>query len=249
LCAESGPDLATETRLVDLGDLTVDGDETGRRQIEEAIHRVLLKEARALVLGGDHAITYPIVKAYGRVYDDLNILQLDAHPDLYDEYEGNRYSHACPFARLMEEQLACRLVQVGIRAMNPHQQRQAERFGVEVIEMRALYDEQAWQPGQDLGLQGPVYVSIDMDALDPAFAPGVAHLEPGGLSLRQVLQIIHSLGPVIVGADIVELNPTRDPLGITAAAAAKLLKEIAGLMLLEPQAGQHTRARKEHTSI
>jgi len=231
LCAENGLDLGVEPRFSDLGDLVVSGGAAGRQQIEEAVSRTLQRQARALVLGGDHAITYPIVKAYGQVYRDLNILHFDAHPDLYEEFEGNRYSHACPFARIMEDKLTSRLVQVGIRAMNPQQQKQVERFGVEVIDMRALYDPHAWQPGKDLVFDGPVYVSLDMDVLDPAFAPGVSHHEPGGLSTRQVLQIIQTLRAPIVGADIVELNPKRDPLGITAMAAAKLLKEIAACMI------------------
>jgi arginase len=175
-----------------------------------------------------HAITYPIIKAYGSRYDELSILHFDAHPDLYDEYEGNRYSHACPFARIMEDQLAERLVQVGVRTMNSHQHAQAERFSVEVIDMRQ------WQPGPQLEFNGPVYLSFDMDVLDPAFAPGVSHHEPGGLSMREVLELIQSLRAPVVGADIVEFNPTRDPVGITAMVAAKLLKEISALMLESP---------------
>jgi arginase family enzyme len=152
-------------------------------------------------------------------------LHLDAHPDLYDELEGNRYSHACPFARIMEEDLVVRLVQVGIRTMNPHQRAQAERFGVEVIEMRD------WPPGPVFDFDGPVYLSLDLDVLDPAFAPGTSHHEPGGLSTREVLGLVQNLRAPIVGADIVELNPVRDPVGITAMAAAKLMKEVLALML------------------
>nr|NIV28320.1 agmatinase [Anaerolineae bacterium] len=150
---------------------------------------------------------------------------LDAHPDLYDEIEGNRYSHGCPFARIMEESLVTRLVQVGIRTMNPHQRAQAERFGVEVHEMRD------WRPGTAFDFGGPVYLSLDLDVLDPAFAPGTSHHEPGGLSTREVLELIQNLRAPIVGADIVELNPKRDPLGITAMAAAKLLKEVVAGMV------------------
>ncbi len=183
---------------------------------------MLEKGLRPIVLGGDHSVTYPVVKALGRRYKKLNILDFDAHPDLYDEFEGDRYSHACPFARIMEERLVSRLVQVGIRTMNGHQRRQAERFGVEVIEMREFRENLA------LVFESPVYISFDMDALDPAFAPGVSHHEPGGLSTRQAIQMIQTITAKIVGADIVELNPGRDPLGMTAMAAAKILKEIAG---------------------
>jgi agmatinase len=224
LCAENGVDLGAEPRFRVLGDLNI---EEGRmfEQVRQGILRLLHRRLYVLSLGGDHAITYPIVSAYATQYPQLNILHLDAHPDLYDEYEGNRHSHACPFARIMEEGLAGRLVQVGIRTMNPHQRAQAERFGVEVIDMRR------WQPGLRIAFNGPVYLSLDMDVLDPAFAPGVSHHEPGGLSTRDVLQLIRGLRVPIVGADIVEVNPNRDPLDITAATAAKLLKEIAAYMI------------------
>ena len=225
LCAENGMDLGTEPRFQDLGDLDLDGGATTLQVVEDSITALVEQDVHVLSLGGDHAITYPILRAYGKKYRALNILHLDAHPDLYDEYEGNRYSHACPFARIMEEKLAARLVQVGIRTMNAHQRAQAERFGAEVIEMRR------WQPGLQVRFEGPVYLSLDMDVLDPAFAPGVAHQEPGGLSTRDVIQLVQSLHAPLVGADIVELNPRRDPLGITAMAAAKLLKEIAARML------------------
>jgi agmatinase len=225
LCSESGIDLGAEPRFHDLGDLNLSIGAATFEQIEKAITDLLDQKILVLSLGGDHAITYPILKAYGKKYDKLSILHLDAHPDLYDEFEGNRYSHACPFARIMEDNLAGRLVQVGIRTMNPHQHAQAEQFGVEVIDM------QKWRPDTVLDLAGPVYLSLDMDVLDPAFAPGVSHHEPGGLSTRDVLNIIQGINTPIVGADIVEFNPKRDSSGITAMAAAKFLKEIAARMV------------------
>jgi arginase len=225
LCSEGGIDLGTEPRFRDLGDLELADGDAALEQVEKIIESLLEHDVCVLSLGGDHAITYPILRAYGKRYDQLNVLQLDAHPDLYEEYEGNRTSHACPFARIMEENLARRLIQVGIRTMNAHQRTQAERFGVEVIEMRE------WQPETGLDFEGPLYLSLDIDVLDPAFAPGVSHHEPGGPSTRDVLQLIQSLRVPIVGADIVEFNPRRDPLAITAMVAAKFLKEIAGRMV------------------
>ena len=134
------------------------------------------KKGKILTLGGDHSVTYPIIKAYSQFYSDLNILQFDAHPDLYHEYAGNPYSHGCPFARIMEKGFIKRLVQVGIRAMTSHQKEQAERFGVEIVEMKDF------KPDLDINFTGPVYISLDLDGLDPAFAPGVSHQEPGGRS-------------------------------------------------------------------
>ncbi len=227
LCAEAGTDLSTEPRFRDLGDLELDDGIAALGQVEDAIAAVLARGARVLCLGGDHSITYPVLRAYGKRYPELTVLHLDAHPDLYDEYEGNRYSHACPFARIMEDKLVQRLVQVGIRSMNAHLRSQAERFGVELHEVRE------GQNGFRFQVEGPLYISLDMDVLDPAYAPGVSHHEPGGLSTRDVIWLIQSVQGPVVGADIVELNPERDPLGITAAAAAKLLKELAA-RLLEP---------------
>jgi arginase len=227
LSAEDGSDLSQEPRWIDLGDLELGSGEVALGQIESVIAGLLARDVRVQSLGGDHAITYPILRAFGARYDDLAVLHLDAHPDLYDQFEGSRTSHACPFARVMEENLVARLVQVGIRTMTPHQRAQADRFGVEVIEMRH------WRPGLDLGLgrEGPLYVSIDLDVLDPAFVPGVSHHEPGGFSVRELLQLLQGLQAPVVGADIVELNPHRDVVGCTAMVAAKLLKEITAVML------------------
>jgi len=157
-------------------------------------------------------------------HNRLSILQIDAHPDLYDVFEGNRLSHACQFARIMEERLATRLVQVGVRTLSAPQKSQAERFGVEIHDMAS------WDDSQRLDISGPLYLSLDIDALDPAFAPGISHREPGGLSTRQVIRIIHSLGADLVGADIVEYNPDADISGMTGMVCAKLLKEIASKM-------------------
>jgi arginase family enzyme len=125
----------------------------------------------------------------------------------------------------MENKLASRLVQIGIRTLNDHQREQASRFDVEIHEMKD------WKGPEQLSLSGPIYLSLDIDALDPAYAPGVSHHEPGGLSTRQVIDVIHSIDVPIVGADIVEYNPLRDINNVTAMVAAKLYKEICGSML------------------
>ena len=215
---ENGIDLGGMQGWRIVGDLIFEDTGMAFVQIESKIGELLAAKSRVISLGGDHSITYPIIRSYARGYPGLSILQLDAHPDLYDELDGNRFSHASPFARIMEEQLASRLVQVGVRTLTGHQHQQAQRFGVEIIQMRQIEEVEA------LKFDGPVYLSLDMDCLDPAFAPGVSHFEPGGLSTRAVLSIIQNLKGNLVGADIVEYNPTRDPLGISAMVAAKLLK-------------------------
>ncbi len=233
LQSEAGNDWSEELRdlgngaLHDAGDLSLPHDESARVLIELGVANLLDTGVRVIALGGDHSVTYPILRALQRVHAPPTILHIDAHADLYDEFDGDRYSHACPFARIMEEGLASRLVQVGIRTLTRHQREQADRFGVEIIDM------QAWDRGARPVITGPVYISMDMDGLDPAFAPGVSHWEPGGLSVRDVLTLIHNVRSPVVGADVVEFNPRRDPSGITAAVAAKIVKELASTMLRE----------------
>jgi arginase len=223
LTSEAGRDVGP--MLVDGGDVSLGSGKAALEGIEHAITELLDRGLCPLSLGGDHAITYPIVRAVARKYPGLALLQFDAHPDLYEEYEGNRFSHACPFARILEEGLVSRLVQVGIRAMNAHQREQAKRYGVEVIEMRD------WRDDLVLEFDAPLYVSFDIDALDPAFAPGVSHREPGGLSVRQAVHVLQSLRGVAIGADVVEYNPRADPFELTAVVCAKLVKELASKML------------------
>jgi agmatinase len=225
MCAENGVDLAAHPDWQDVGDLALGESGAVSRQIEKGVARLLGQGVRVVALGGDHSITFPIVKAHARKCVGMTILQLDAHPDLYDEYEGHRESHACPFARIMESRLARRLVQVGIRTMNPHQSAQAARFGVEIV------GPSDFKGIEELRLEPPLYLSIDMDVFDPAFAPGVSHPEPGGFSTREVLGILQRLPCPLVGADIVEYNPRRDPHRTTARLAAKLLKEVLANLL------------------
>ena len=180
-------------------------------------------------MGGDHSITYPIIRAIHEKHGPVTILHLDAHPDLYDYFDDNPNSHASPFAHIMEQGLAKRLVQVGIRTLNYHQKEQAKRFGVEVIEMNF------WNSSMQFKFDGPVYLSLDMDVIDPAFAPGVSHYEPGGFTSRELINLLQGLQGNFIGADLVEFNPSRDPSGITAMLAAKLFKELLDLLMRSPQ--------------
>ncbi len=223
--SENGFDCGNTNRITKLGDMKILTGEEAIQSIQKTVQKELGRRQKVLSLGGDHSITFPIIQAYRQSFPELNILHFDAHPDLYDNFENNPYSHASPFARIMENGLAKRLVQVGIRTMNDHQKAQVERFGVEVIEMKDF------DPSLSLQFDGPVYVSIDLDGLDPAFAPGVSHHEPGGLSTRDLIRIIHQMNGQVVGGDIVEYNPNRDINGMTAVVAAKLMKELLGKIL------------------
>jgi arginase len=219
--------LAAPGSIGDDGDLGLPATSEARALIEQGVRRIVSRGDLPIALGGDHSITYPLVRGIAPAHQNLTILHVDSHPDLYDEFEGDRYSHACPFARIMEEGLVSRLVQVGIRAGTEHQRDQARRFGAETIDIRA------WSRGARPTVSGPVYVSVDLDGIDPAFAPGVSHREPGGLTARDVLDLIQSIDGRIIGADVVELNPTRDVQDLTALVAAKIVKELASAMLIE----------------
>jgi len=225
LWAENGVDLGSDKGWRDEGNIGSAGEQPSFAHIEDRIGDLLADGARVVALGGDHSISYPLVRAHADRHTGINILHLDAHPDLYDELDGNRFSHGCPFARIMEEGRAERMVSIGIRTANAHQRLQAERFGVETF---GVTDD--WTAVL-ASLRPPLYLSVDLDVLDPAFAPGISHYEPGGLSTRDVLKIIHALPVPPTGADIVELNPDRDRHGVTAMVAAKLLKEIVARML------------------
>ncbi|MEL6926831.1 MAG: agmatinase family protein, partial [Bacteroidota bacterium] len=206
-CAENGVDILRDRTVSDLGDLQVTAYEDLHVQLSQKLKTTL----PTLFLGGDHSVTFPIVKRMHELHGEFDILHFDAHGDLYDEFEGDRFSHACPFARIMEAGLAKRLVQVGVRTLNPHQREQVQRFGVEVIGMRDLH------LTKQLHFKRPLYISIDIDGFDPAFAPGVSHQEAGGLTPRFVIDLLQDLQTPIIGADIVEFNPVRDHAGITAA--------------------------------
>ncbi|MGB9893356.1 MAG: agmatinase [Candidatus Saccharicenans sp.] len=223
---ELGVDLAEETTLVDLGDVDTSGDMLKTfASLEEKVWQVVVSGAVPIIIGGDHSITYPALKAVARKYKKLDLLHLDAHQDLYEDLYGDRLSHACPMARILEDSLVENMVQVGIRSMTPEQKTLAKKYRVKMIEAREFPSE------LKLEFKNPLYISLDLDVFDPAFAPGVSHHEPGGLTSRQVLDLIHNLKARIVAFDLVELNPFRDVSEITAALAFKLVKEIAGKVI------------------
>lgn len=194
-------------------------------RIEKAAAEAGRADSTPIFIGGDHSVTYPLVRGMREAVGDFSILHFDAHPDCYPVYNENLHSHACPFARIMEDGLCSRLVSIGIRTASNDQRELKAKYGIEWLEMK---DQADWPV---ISFDTPVYVTVDMDALDPAFAPGVSHHEPGGMSTRQLLDIILSLDAPIIGADIVELNPDRDINSVTAMTAAKILREIGGMIL------------------
>ncbi|KAJ8450122.1 hypothetical protein Cgig2_033316 [Carnegiea gigantea] len=251
---EEGKELNDPRVLTDVGDVPVQeirdcgvDDDRLMNIIGESVKLVMEEEPlRPLILGGDHSISFPVVRAVSeKLGGPLDILHLDAHPDIYHAFEGNKYSHASSFARIMEGGYARRLLQfllaepktdrdgvatsqVGIRSITKEGREQGKKFGVEQYEMRTFSRDRDFLENLKLGegVKG-VYISLDVDSLDPAFAPGVSHIEPGGLSFRDILNILHNLQGNIVGADVVEFNPQRDTVdGMTAMVAAKLVREL-----------------------
>ena len=222
--SETGVDLKKKGGFEYAGTLDFNGKKPFE-VIENAAEILFLNGVAPIFVGGDHSVTFPLMKAVARHHKDVTILHIDAHPDIYHEYEGNPFSHASPFARIMENKLAKRPIQLGIRTLTADQKEQVKRFGVEQFEMATM------NKIPDLAFDGPVYMTIDIDGLDPAFAPGVSHREPGGLTSREVINLIHRAGPHLIGGDVVEYNPKCDVDNITAMVTARLVREMAGAIL------------------
>ena len=219
---EYGIEILNGKNYYDLGDISFTN--LNSQEVYHKIKNYVLQELepdfKIICLGGDHSISFPIIEAYAEKFKGLNILHLDAHADLYNNFDNNPYSHASPFARLLEKKIIKSLTQVGIRTLNTHQREQANKFGVHVMEMKNINFEFIKT------LEAPLYISVDLDVLDPAFAPGVSHHEPGGMTTRELIKIIQKITVPVVGADLVEYNPTRDINNMTAMVGYKLFKEL-----------------------
>lgn len=220
---ESGVDLAQDTTIIDAGNIIYTGNyKSYTASIEHKINEILQTDSTPVVLGGDHSITYPVVRGMLNRYNPLNIVWLDAHPDIYPDYDGDRYSHACPMARILELDGIGTVVQAGIRSTTRNLDKSLHEAGVQVI-TTARFKEIA-----GLSLPGPTYLSVDVDLLDPAYAPGAGNPVPGGISTRLLIDTIHSFNFSVAGFDVVEVNPDYDHASITSAAAAKIVMEIIG---------------------
>lgn len=225
--SESGVDVREGVVFEDCGDMVFRGTDPqdGFAAIQSKLRALTEDGSRVISYGGDHSVSYPVIDVVADQHPGLNVLHFDAHADLYDNFDNNPWSHASPFARLMETGKINSLTQVGIRTFNTHQRQQAERFGVRVVEMKDF--------SLDFlsDLKSPLYISLDIDVLDPAFAPGISHHEPGGMSTRELIACIQGVEVPVVGADIVEYNPTRDVHNMTAMVAYKLFKELVAKMI------------------
>lgn len=202
----------SQVALCDIGDL-----ETERSlgeildELQNEISKLIEHGKHPVVLGGEHTVTLGCAKGAKRAKGALQLLVLDAHSDLREEYLGERISHATVSRRAGE--VADRLLIVGTRSF----------FGPEISEpVFATPEEIPAKLSQDL----PVWFSLDLDVLDPSICPGVTNPEPGGLSYRDLMEILRALrGFEVVGMDVVELAPPFDPSGVSAITAAKLVIE------------------------
>lgn len=223
-----GVELAEKGGIADLGDLLLSSEleEDGRR-IREAVGELLGDGKIPALLGGEHTLTLFSLQAFEGVY----LLQLDAHRDLREEYLGSRINHATVMRRVLERLGPERLIQLGVRSSSSEE----ARFGEGI---RCYTSEQLLAEGgriveevrREVG-SSPVYLTLDMDVLDPAFAPAVSTPEPGGLSTLDLLRILRGLrGLDIRGFDVVEVAPPFDT-GQTAFAAARAIYELLGILL------------------
>ncbi len=210
-------------RYMDLGNIEPESYEELMRITSTKVHKSP-NSGIFLFLGGDHSITYATVKAIKEIRgEDFGMIYFDAHPDLYPDYQGDRYSHACPVRHIVEDGLVKgeNIIQIGIRAATEEQKEFAEEQNIRMITASQL------NKGEKVEVPfKKAYLSFDMDVLDPAYAPGVGNPEPGGLSTRELVEIINSLDVELISFDIVELNPRYDCSGITSFAAAKIIREV-----------------------
>jgi agmatinase/guanidinopropionase len=224
-------------KIVDTGDVDVvpvDIQATFRA-IEQKLGACLDAGCRVVTLGGDHSLALPALRAHARNHGPLAVVHFDAHPDTWDEeFPGQRYSHGTPFRRAIEEGLidTSAYLQIGIRGptAGPQDYIDAQALGARMITLDAVLD---------LGIEGvlseihesvadrPIYVSLDIDVVDPAFAPGTGTPEVGGLTSRQMLHLVRGLkGLRLFGCDLVEVSPPFDPTHITSILAANLVFEL-----------------------
>jgi len=222
-------------RIADFGDLSVNPlsiQDTFRR-IEEQMEPVLGAGARCACIGGDHSISLPLLRATAKKYGPVAVIQFDAHNDLWDEYFGCKLSHGTPFRRAIEEGLIRErnFLQVGLRGQvyskddfdfarkHKVQMITAEEFhagGMKIVreQLPAFHGK-------------PVYVTLDIDCVDPAFAPGTGTPQVGGFSSAQIVELVRALrGLKLIGCDLVEVSPPYDSGAITSLLAANLLYEL-----------------------
>lgn len=228
-------------QVVDAGDAPASpiGVEDGHAAIESSARELTATDTKVLGLGGDHSVTLPLLRAASARHGALSLLQLDAHTDTWDSYFGARYTHGTVFRRALEEGVIDpqRSAQIGLRGSLYAAEDLEENSSLGFATLLARdFEREGIEGALELArgrLRGPAYVTVDIDVLDPAFAPGTGTPEAGGLSSRELLALLQGLADLkldLVGADVVEVAPPYDPSGTTAVAAANAAYELVSLL-------------------
>jgi len=208
----------------DMGDLELpQGEKKGSLGlIRQAIRRILSKKKFPILLGGDHLITLPIVEEILRVYPSFHLLQIDAHADLREDYLGDTLSHCTVMKRVVDRLGEGRLFQIGIRSGIEEEFRLAGRMK-SIIPL----DQDSLRSMVKRFRNKPVYITLDLDVIDPSLLPGVGTPEPGGLTFQEFLSLLKEIQSLhVIGFDIVELTPDYDPTRISSITAAVILREM-----------------------
>ncbi|WP_028219657.1 agmatinase [Paraburkholderia oxyphila] len=227
-------------QVADIGDVATNpyNLKDSIRLIEEAYDEIVANGCRPITLGGDHTIAWPILRALHKKYGKVAVVHVDAHADVNDTMFGEKIAHGTPFRRAVEDGLLqCdKVTQIGLRGTGYH----AEDFdwcrkqGFTVVQAEACWNKSLAPLMEEVRARvgdTPVYLSFDIDGLDPAFAPGTGTPEVGGLTVQQGLEIIRGMkGLNLVGADLVEVAPPYDQAGTTALVGANLAYEMLCVM-------------------
>lgn len=212
----------------DAGDIPLPfgNPEKSLAEIETYVHTLLADEKIPMGMGGEHLVSLPVMKAVASKYDDLAIIHFDAHTDLRENYEGEEYSHSTPIRKIADHIGPKNVYSFGIRSGMKEEFDWAKENGMHISKFEVLEPLKEVLPT----LEGRnVYVTIDMDVLDPAHAPGTGTVDAGGITSRELLASIHAIaasGVNVVGFDLVELAPVYDHSDQTANTASKLMREM-----------------------
>jgi agmatinase len=208
----------------DMGDLELPLGEkkASLALIQKALRTTLSKKKFPILLGGDHLITLPIVEEILRVYPHLYLIQIDAHMDLREDYLGETLSHSTVMRRVVDHLDEGRLFQVGIRSGTEEEFKLAKK-----IKSIVPFDRGSLRSMVRCLRNQPVYISLDLDVIDPSLLPGVGTPEPGGFTFERFLSLLKELQPLhVIGFDMVELTPDYDPTQVSSITASVLLREM-----------------------
>ena len=216
----------TDVQIHDAGDLEVAATIDQTLELITVYAEKYVRDGKIpIMLGGEHSLTFPFVNACKKKYPDIGFVVLDAHMDLREEYGGEKNSHAC-ISRHVIENITKKYASVGIRSGNREEYEYVSENNIKVFSAEDVFSEGIESIIKDIRkeISGPIYLSVDMDAIDPAYAPALGTPEPYGITPHDVREVISCLAPQIVGFDLVEIAPEYDS-GGTAVMGAKLVRD------------------------